>query len=231
MRIRATLIALALLAVTACGSQAGPPINTNEYTAFRAQPTACDAEAPPPARVMSFDAPTDMKITDTVTAVIHTSCGDITLSLYPQAASTAVNSFVFLATRHYFDGTVVQRVLPGFIVQMGDPTASGYGGPGYTLADELPPADFPYNAGVVAMATAANGTPDSSGSQFFIVLGSTQLPNQYTVFASVAQGETAQASADTLNAIQRIERQAQPNSPELSWPVETVYIESIDIQR
>jgi len=228
MRSRITLTALALLAVTACGGSSGPPVNSNEYAAFRAQPTACGADQPPSATVMSFEAPTDLKITDTVTAVIHTSCGDITLSLYPQAASTAVNSFVFLAEHHYFDGTVVQRVLPGFIVQMGDPTASGYGGPGYTLADELPPADFPYNAGVVAMA---NGGPDTSGSQFFIVLGSTQLPNQYTVFASVAQGDSAPASADTLNAIQRIERQAQPNSPELSWPVETVYIESIDIQR
>ncbi len=228
MRTRAAVLALALLAVTACGGAAGPPIDSTEYAAFRAQPTACDAEQPPPARLMTFDAPADLKITDTVTAVIHTSCGDITLSLYPQAAATAVNSFVFLAEHHYFDGTVVQRVLPGFIMQFGDPTASGAGGPGYTLADELPPADFPYNAGVVAMA---NHGPDTSGSQVFIVLGSTQLPNQYTVFAAIAQGDSAPASADTLNAIQRIDRQAQPGSPELSWPVETVYIESIDIQR
>jgi peptidyl-prolyl cis-trans isomerase B (cyclophilin B) len=229
MRTRVTLISLALLAVTACGGSSGPPVNSNEYLAFRAQPTACGAEQPPSATVMSFDAPADLKITGTVTAVIHTSCGDITLALYPQAAATAVNSFVFLAERHYFDGTVVQRVLPGFIMQMGDPTASGYGGPGYTIGDELPPADFPYQAGVVAMAN--DGQPDHSGSQFFIVLGTTQLPNTYSVFASVAQGDSAQASADTLNAIQRIDRQTQPNSPELSWPVETVYIESIDIRR
>ncbi|MDO8632568.1 MAG: peptidylprolyl isomerase [Phycisphaerales bacterium] len=220
---RVVLAAVSLvLLLSACGGTSASTITSPEYQNFRDQTTACGADQPAPGREMSFTTPDALGITDTITAVMHTSCGDVTLNLYPQIAPMAVNSFVFLAEHGYFDGTVAIRIIPGFIVQFGDPTATGRGGPGYTLPDELPADGFPYNAGVVAMA---NSGPDTSGSQFFIVLGNTGLPNDYTVFAAVMEG------ADQLNSIQRIPVGQQASGLENSRPLETVYIESIDIQR
>lgn len=208
------------LVVAACGED--PTITSPAYLSFRDQATACGAERPPEAREMSFTRPDDLGLTDTITAVMHTSCGDITISLYPQIAPLTVTSFVFLAERGYFDGTVTHRIVPGYIVQFGDPTATGRGNPGYGLPDELPPEGFPYSAGVVAMANAG---PNTGGSQFFIVLGDTGLPTAYTVFGGVTDG------TDTLNAVQSVPLAIQPGALEQSLPLETVYIESIDINR
>jgi len=211
----------ALVLVTSCGSGT-TDVADPAYAAFRAQPTACNAVQPPAAKEMTFTKPDDLGITDTITAVIHTSCGDITISLYPQIAPVTVDSFVFLAEHGYFDGTVSHRIIPGYIAQFGDPTASGRGNPGYALPDELPPDGFPYSAGVVAMANAGANT---GGSQFFIVLGDTGLPTDYTVFGSVEDGTAA------LQAIQSVSLGMQPTGLEQSKPLETVYIESIDVQR
>jgi peptidyl-prolyl cis-trans isomerase B (cyclophilin B) len=209
-----------VLVVAACGGPA--TIDSAAYKAFRDQPTACGATAPEPAHSMQFTAPEDLSLTDTITAVIHTSCGDITISLYPQIAPATVDSFVFLAEHGYFDGTVTHRIVPGYIVQFGDPTATGRGNPGYALPDELPPDGFPYTAGVVAMANAGANT---GGSQFFIVLGDTGLPTLYTVFGGVEDG------TDALTAIQSVPLGMQTDMAEQSKPLQTVYIESIDIQR
>lgn len=171
---------------------------------------------------MQFDGPQETDVTAATTAIIHTSCGDIVVRLYAQITPVAVLNFVFLAEHGFYDGTVTHRISPGYVVQFGDPTASGFGGPGYALRDELPPADFPYETGIVAMA---NSGPNTSGSQFFIVLGDTDLPAKYTVFGSVVEG------GDALTAIQMVPLGIQPGGAEPSRPLETVYIESIDILR
>lgn len=226
-RSAATLVLLAL-GVAACGGQAAPAttlpadaVQSPEYQAFRAQPTACGAEAPAPARAMTFAAPGDAGVGGPVEVVLHTSCGDVRLRLDPAQAPETVNSFVFLARQGYFDGTVSHRVVPGFVVQAGDPTASGRGDPGYTIPDELPPAGFSYGRGVVAMANS--GAPDSGGSQFFLVLDQTTLAANYTVFGEVVEG------LDVLDRIAALPMGPNPPDPVDSRPEETVYLEAVEI--
>lgn len=132
-------------------------------------PTACGAQAPTNFPQMQFDAPEDQEITGPLTAVISTSCGDITIELDPSISPESVNSFVFLSRAGFFDGQLMHRLITDFVVQGGDPTAQGTGGPGYTIVDEFPALGTSYPVGTVAMAKA--GAPNSTGSQFFIVLG------------------------------------------------------------
>ncbi len=186
-----------------------------EYLAFREQPVACGAQAPPPLTPMSFDAPADMGIAPdaTVTATVSTSCGDMVLELDPSAAPETVNSFVFLAEQGYFDGIVSHRIAPGFVLQIGDQTATGSGGPGYSIVDELPADSSAYKAGSLAMA---NSGANTSGSQFFIDFVDTGLPPQYSVFGQLVEGD------EVLAAIEEI-----PVSGDT--PLESLYIESVEI--
>jgi cyclophilin family peptidyl-prolyl cis-trans isomerase len=195
---------------------ARPP---SDYAGFIAQPTACDATAPEEIAPMVFTAPEDQALDGTIVAVIATSCGDITLELDPGIAPETVNSFVFLARAGYFDGTVSHRILPGFVLQAGDPTATGRNGPGYTIVDELPGDGFIYEKGILAMA---NSGPNSSGSQFFIMLDDAPLPPNYSVFGRVTDG------FETLDRI--VEIPLGPNSRgEVSVPLETLYLERVTI--
>jgi cyclophilin family peptidyl-prolyl cis-trans isomerase len=224
------LLAAALLAA-ACGDDAatttttapggGPAVDNPEYQAFRAQPTACGAAAPAAATAMQFDAAGDAGIDGAVRVVLHTSCGDITLELDPALAPATVNSFVFLAQQGYFDGTISHRVVPGFVFQAGDPTATGRGDPGYSLPDEFPAAGFTYTRGVVAMANS--GLPDSGGSQFFIALEDIDLAPSYTVFGRVIDG------FDTLERIAAVPMASNSSDPVPSRPTETIYLETVEI--
>ena len=120
------------------------------------------------------------------TATLHTEKGDIVVELFPDLAPMAVNSFIFLADHDWFDNLTFHRVLPGFIAQAGDPTGSGYGGPGYAFAIETNASLTFDRAGLLAMA---NSGPTSNGSQFFITLGPAgHLNGQYTIFGEVIQG-------------------------------------------
>lgn len=242
MTRRLTLLILALsLIVAACGDDdtaatslttsaevagsitAQPNvISTPEYMAFRAQPVACGAEAPPPAIEMAFAEPNDLGLSGIVTAIVATSCGAITIELDADAAPATVNSFVFLAEQGYFDGSVSHRVVPGFVIQMGDPTATGRGGPGYLIPDELPEEGFVYTRGTVAMANAGTNT---GGSQFFLVLGDAPLQPAFSVFGTVTSG------LDVMDEIASIPTIARAAGLEPSSPLETVYIESVEIER
>jgi cyclophilin family peptidyl-prolyl cis-trans isomerase len=119
-------------------------------------------------------------------ALVTTNKGEITIDLDQTKAPLTVNNFVFLARNQYFDDTTCHRIIPGFVVQCGDPTATGGGDPGYKFADELPDAGE-YQIGSVAMA---NSGPDTNGSQFFIITGEqgVALPPSYTLFGAVATG-------------------------------------------
>ena len=116
-----------------------------------------------------------------------TSKGEFVVALDAVRAPKTVNNFVFLARYHYYEGVVFHRIIPGFVVQGGDPTGTGTGGPGYTIPDELPKAGA-YKIGTVAMANT--GAPHTGGSQFFIVVGKsgTQLPPSYSIFGQVTSG-------------------------------------------
>ncbi|NNF62944.1 MAG: peptidylprolyl isomerase [Acidimicrobiia bacterium] len=197
-------------------------VATQQYLAFRQQPVACGGSQPPPAQEMTFTEPEDLGIdpTSKPTAVLTTSCGDVTIELDPSVAPETVNSFVFLAEQGYFDGTISHRIIPGFMVQMGDPTASGTGDPGYVVPDEFPEDGFVYDRGVVAMANAGVG---STGSQFFMMLGTSGLGPTFSAFGTVVDG------FDALDAMATV--QLAPRGNEVSLPLETVYIESVDIER
>jgi cyclophilin family peptidyl-prolyl cis-trans isomerase len=190
------------------------------YAAFREQPAACGAETPPPAMELQYEAPGDQEAGDTVTATITTSCGDIVVSLDPGAAPETVNSFVFLAEQGFFDGTVSHRVVPGFVIQAGDPTGTGRGGPGYVIPDEFP-AESTYHRGTVAMANAGPGT---TGSQFFVVLADAPLPPEFSILGTVIDG------MDVADRIAQVPLGTSPSTGEQSTPLETVYLETVTVE-
>jgi cyclophilin family peptidyl-prolyl cis-trans isomerase len=120
------------------------------------------------------------------TAEMVTSMGTMTISLDSASAPQTVNSFVFLARYHYYDGIIFHRIINGFVCQGGDPTGTGTGGPGYRFNDELPKAGR-YEIGSLAMANAG---PNTNGSQFFLISGpqGVRLPPQYALFGKVVKG-------------------------------------------
>ena len=145
-----------------------------------------------------YDAPPPMSIDPNkrYTAVMSTSKGDMTIALDPAAAPKTVNNFVFLARDNYFDGIVFHRIIPGFVIQGGDPQGDGRGGPGYRFEDELPAAGR-YELGSLAMANAG---PDTNGSQFFIISGpdGVRLPPQYSLFGKVVSGLDVVADIESV---------------------------------
>ncbi len=147
-----------------------------------------------------FDAEPSMCIDPTkrYAAEMVTSKGSMTIALDPLAAPRTVNNFVFLARYHYFDGIVFHRVIPGFVLQGGDPTGTGRGGPGYQFSDELPPPGR-YELGSLAMANAG---PNTNGSQFFVISGpeGTRLPPNYSLFGKVISGLDTVAAIDAVGA-------------------------------
>lgn len=154
---------------------------------------ADDAGCPPAggaeSQTRQFDAPppTCLESDASYEAVVTTNQGEFTIAVDPETAPVAANNFVFLARNRYFDDTVCHRIIPNFVVQCGDPTATGTGGPGYTIVDE-PPAPGQYEVGSIAMAKTP--APDSAGSQFFIITGSegAALPPDYALFGKVVDG-------------------------------------------
>ncbi len=125
--------------------------------------------------------------TGTATVAVSTNRGPLTFTLDRAAAPCTVESFVSLVQQKFYDGTPCHRLTTAgiFVLQCGDPTGTGTGGPGYTIPDEVTGAEK-YSTGVLAMANT--GQPNSGGSQFFIVYADSQLPPQYTVFGTVSAG-------------------------------------------
>jgi cyclophilin family peptidyl-prolyl cis-trans isomerase len=174
---------------------------------------AADGSSP---KTQRFDAPPPLVIDPAkrYTAEMATSKGTMTIALDPIAAPGTVNNFVFLARWHYYDGIVFHRIIPGFMLQGGDPEGSGRGGPGYKFDDELPAAGR-YEIGSLAMANAG---PNTNGSQFFIVSGpnGTSLPPSYSLFGKVVGG------LDVVKAIESVGSRS-------GAPSEDVVIESVTV--
>ena len=147
----------------------------------------------------------------TYTATIVTNKGTVTAELFPADAPNTVNNFVCLADDGYFDGTPFHRIVKGFVIQGGDPTGTGMGGPGYRFDDE--PVSRDYERGTLAMANAG---PNTNGSQFFIVLDNLQgkLPKNYTIFGQVTEGlDVVDAIANTPTSVGRSGEKSTPNEP------------------
>jgi cyclophilin family peptidyl-prolyl cis-trans isomerase len=150
--------------------------------------TPCPAADGSSERTNSFENPPPMCIdpAKTYTAVVDTSEGSFTVALDAAKAPQTVNNFVVLSRYHFYDGLPFHRIEPGFVVQGGDPTGTGFGDPGYSIPDELPPSLEYYTAGTMAMANAG---PNTGGSQFFINLTDTGLPGpNYSLFGNVTEG-------------------------------------------
>jgi cyclophilin family peptidyl-prolyl cis-trans isomerase len=151
-----------------------------------------DTPCPPPdgsaTRTSSFEKPPPLcvEVAKSYMAEMQTSKGTMTIALDVKNATKTVNNFVVLARYKYFDGIAFHRIVPGFVIQGGDPQQTGTGGPGYKFEDELPKAGS-YRLGSLAMA---NSGANTNGSQFFIVAGDagTSLPPQYSLFGQVVQG-------------------------------------------
>jgi len=154
------------------------------------------------------------------TATIETSCGTIVVKLDPKGAPNTVNSFVFLAQHHFYDGLIFHRIARNFVIQGGDPLGTGSGGPGYSTVD-APPKGAKYTAGVVAMAKSQAEPAGTAGSQFFIVTGpDAGLPADYAIIGNVTKGQDVAATIDALPI-----RGGVTDGP----PTETVYIVRITI--
>jgi len=131
----------------------------------------------------------------TYTATIETNRGVIALELHPEHAPNTVNNFVFLAKQGFYDGVKFHRVIADFMIQGGDPTGTGRGGPGYSFQDELAGNPLRHGTGVISMANAG---PNTNGSQFFITHSpQPHLDGKHTVFGKVVEGQ------DVVNAIRQ----------------------------
>jgi len=147
--------------------------------------------------IKQWSNPPEMQIeTDrTYKAILKTTHGDIELELYPEHAPITVNNFVFLANEQYYDGTIFHRVIANFVIQGGDPTGSGMGGPGYQFEDEVKNNPLVHKTGAISMANAGPGT---NGSQFFITHSpQPHLNGKHTVFGKVVSGQ------DVVDSIQQ----------------------------
>src|SRR3954462_14655738 len=136
----------------------------------------------------TYSAPADQKIdvSKKYTATIETDAGTMTAELYPKIAPQTVNAFVFLAKEGFYEGVIFHRVIPGFMIQGGDPTGTGTGGPGYKLKAEF--NDLKHDKGVLSMARTND--PNSAGSQFFVMHDrAPHLDRQYTAFGKITQGQ------------------------------------------
>ena len=173
-------------------------------------PTAAPiaAQTAEPAAGCPTTQPAPLGAGETRTVEIKTSVGTITLKIDGNLSPIAAGNFVALASCGYYDGVVFHRVVPGFVIQGGDPTGTGGGGPGYTIKDE--PVTSTYRRGTLAMARTP--APDSQGSQFFIVLDDAVGPglaqtNTYAIFGEVTAG------MDTVDAIAAAADAENPSNP------------------
>ncbi|HEX8780515.1 MAG TPA: peptidylprolyl isomerase [Nocardioides sp.] len=207
----ASAAVLLALSLTACGDDSEPTAEAGG--------TSCDyvEDGTEPAKEVT-PPPATADVSGDVATTIDTSAGEIGLTLDAAAAPCTVNSFVSLAEQGWYDDTTCHRLTTQgiYVLQCGDPTGSGMGGPGYTIPDELS-GNETYPAGTVAMAKTA--APDSGGSQFFLVYDDTQLPPDYTVF-----GQVDDAGLEVLRSIAKAgTATGAPDGP----PKNEVTIESV----
>jgi peptidyl-prolyl cis-trans isomerase B (cyclophilin B) len=172
-----TLLALSLVG---CGGDGGGESTSEGCADVEAPEAKADGGATKPS--------TRLDEAKTYVLAFETSCGDFEVTLDQELAPNTAASLVALASDGFFDNTTFHRIVPDFVIQGGDPTASGSGGPGYSTVDP-PPSDAAYARGVVAMAKTELEAPGTSGSQFFVVTAEDAgLPPEYAIVGEVTQG-------------------------------------------
>jgi cyclophilin family peptidyl-prolyl cis-trans isomerase len=180
---------LALALLTGCGGG-------GEKSTSVALPAGCSKVSTPSPKRLHLSAPTQA-LRGPATATVETSCGSFEIVLDTARAPKTTSSFAYLARRGVYDDTLFHRIVPGFVVQGGDPSGSGSGGPGY-FVDEPPPQNLSYTRGIVAMARSPVEPPGRSGSQFFVVTEpDAGLTPDYALLGRVSTG---------FDVVQRIEQ-------------------------
>lgn len=179
------LIAVAVVAAVLIGRGGGD----DEGAPTQAGVEGCRSVDQPEPKRVDLDPPEqEVKRGDQLTAIVETSCGSFEIALDAQRAPKTVNSFAYLAREGVYDGVPFHRIVPGFVIQGGDPLGRGTGGPGYSV-DEPPPPNLAYTRGVVAMAKTSAEPAGRSGSQFFVVTNADAgLPPQYALVGKVSEG-------------------------------------------
>ena len=191
---------------------------TTETTGSSGTAECTDAEVPPARKDGGATEPKErLDPEKTYNLVLKTNCGTFTITLDQAVAPATAASLVALSKDGFYDDTIFHRIVPGFVIQGGDPTQTGAGGPGYKTVD-VPPADAAYTKGVVAMAKAGNEAPGTSGSQFFVVTGDdVGLPPDYAIVGTVTDG---------LDVVEAIGELGDPNT---EAPTQPVVVETVTV--
>jgi peptidyl-prolyl cis-trans isomerase B (cyclophilin B) len=220
--VRAVFALLAIGALVAILSGCGGSDDSSDSTATTANTDGCkEVEAPKPKQVSLKAPPQTVKKGEKLTAVVQTSCGSFEIALDSTRAPKTVNSFAYLIEKGFYDDLTFHRIVPGFVIQGGDPLGNGSGGPGYSL-DEAPPANLSYTKGTVAMAKTEVEPPGRSGSQFYVVTAADAgLPPEYALVGKVDEG---------YDTVAKIEKLGNPEDPE-GTPTQTVLIEKMTIKK
>jgi cyclophilin family peptidyl-prolyl cis-trans isomerase len=213
---------LALGAVAAILSGCGGSDDSSDSTAPAVSSNGCkEVEAPKPKHISLKAPPQTVKQGKKLTAVVQTSCGSFDIALDSSRAPKTVNSFAYLVEEGFYDDLTFHRIVPGFVIQGGDPLGNGSGGPGYSV-DEAPPPNLSYTKGTVAMAKTEVEPPGRSGSQFYVVTAADAgLPPEYALVGKVEKG---------YDVVTKIEKLGNPEDPE-GTPKQTVLIEKMTIEK
>jgi peptidyl-prolyl cis-trans isomerase B (cyclophilin B) len=227
-RLSVLLCAVALVAA-GCGDDDDSGSTTQEKKPAAAAPAeegqqgqCTDVDQPPPREDGGQTRPKrPLDASKTYEVELQTSCGSFTIRLAQRISPNAAASFASLARSGFFDDTIFHRIVPGFVIQGGDPTASGTGGPGYSTRDRVPQSAS-YDVGVVAMAKAGNEPAGTAGSQFFVVTGAgAGLTPDYALLGKVTKG---------MKVVQAIGQLGDPASGGAGTPLQSVVIEKAAVR-
>jgi cyclophilin family peptidyl-prolyl cis-trans isomerase len=219
-RVLLALIAALLLVMPGCGGGDSKPGKSTVTSAEKVG--GCESVSAPGPKADGSQKPATKPLAanKTYSVTFTTSCGDFTVKIDQKTSPRTAASFVSLVRKGFFDDTVFHRIVPGFVIQGGDPTGTGSGGPGYSTRD-VPPANTKYTRGSVAMAKTAAEASGTAGSQFYVVTGADiGLPPQYAVLGKVTAG---------LKTTGRISAQGDPQSGGEGIPLHPVVIEKATV--
>ena len=211
------VVAVAIVAVILI-SRSGDSSGSDTTTSATVGKNGCKKVEAPKPRKESLKAPQQtVQKGEKLTAVVETSCGSFEIALDTTRAPKTSNSFAYMAEEGFYDDLTFHRIVPGFVIQGGDPEGTGSGGPGYKVV-EKPPSNLAYTKGVVAMAKSSSEPPGTSGSQFFVVTGADAgLPPEYALVGKVSSG---------MDVVERIGKLGTPEEK----PKQTVLIEKVTIE-